>query len=103
MGGYWFRPRCMARVTASTSRGSQSKSGKPCPRLTASCCCASADMTVKMVVPTAGRRLSMAGVRGGVGWAVIVSHLEVVAVAGHGAADQVAVQPVGQHLGEGVD
>jgi hypothetical protein len=49
------------RVTASSSAGSQSKSGKPWPRLTAWCSAARADMTVKMVVPTLGRRLGKAG------------------------------------------
>ena len=62
MGGYWLWPACMARVTALTSSGSQSKSGKPWPRLTAPVSAASADMTVKMVVPTLGRREVRAGV-----------------------------------------
>src|SRR5256885_13833586 len=64
MGGYWLWPACMAAVTASTSLGSQPKSGKPWPRFTAWCSAASADMVVKMVVPTWGRRLGKAGVRG---------------------------------------
>ncbi len=46
----------MCRATASTSAGSQSKSGKPCDRLTAPTSAASFDITVKMVVPTEGRR-----------------------------------------------
>jgi hypothetical protein len=63
IGGYWFSPERIAVFTASSSAGSQSKSGKPWPRLTAPCCAASADITVKMVVPTAGRRLVRTGVR----------------------------------------
>jgi hypothetical protein len=53
----------MARLTLSIKAGSQPKSGKPWPRLTALCSAASADMTVKMVVPTWGRRLGNDGVR----------------------------------------
>ncbi len=53
----------MAACTASSRVGSQSKSGKPWPRLTAPCSAASADITVKIVVPTWGRRLRSAGVR----------------------------------------
>jgi hypothetical protein len=64
MGGYWFKPDCMAPVTASTSLGSQSKSGNPCPKLTALCSVAKADMTVKIVVPTDGSLVSTDGVRG---------------------------------------
>src|SRR5664279_4772408 len=64
MGGYWFSPRVIASVTARTSSGSHSKSGKPWPRFTAPCSVASADMKVKMVVPTAGNLLWMGGVRG---------------------------------------
>ena len=45
----------MCRATASTSAGSQSKSGNPCERLTAPTSAASFDITVKMVVPTEGR------------------------------------------------
>src|SRR6478672_2913172 len=44
----------MWRDTASTSAGSQSKSGKPCDRLMAPRSAASFDMTVKIVVPTLG-------------------------------------------------
>ena len=39
------------------------KSGKPCPRLTAPTSCASADMVVKMVVPTCGSFESSAFMR----------------------------------------
>src|SRR3569833_1591196 len=56
IGGYWFNPFCIACVTASTSAGSQSKSGKPCPRFTAFFSAANADITVKTVVPTRGKR-----------------------------------------------
>src|SRR4029078_11933958 len=44
----------MCRATASTSAGSQSKSGNPCDKLIAPVSAASCDITVKMVVPTAG-------------------------------------------------
>ena len=56
MEGYWFRPSRIASLTASIKAGSQPKSGKPCPKLTAWCSVAKADMTVKMVVPELGRR-----------------------------------------------
>ena len=45
-------------------RSGTSKSGKPWPRLTASCSIASCDMTVKMVVPTVGQAARDAGVLG---------------------------------------
>jgi hypothetical protein len=44
----------MCAATASTSAGSQSKSGKPCDRLIAPRSAASFDITVKIVVPTLG-------------------------------------------------
>src|SRR3954452_221630 len=44
----------MCRATASTSAGSQSKSGNPCDKLIAPRSAASLDMTVKIVVPTLG-------------------------------------------------
>src|SRR5512133_138731 len=56
IGGYWLSPLRIASATASTGAGSQGKSGKPWPRLTAPFSVANADMTVKMVVPTSGRR-----------------------------------------------
>ncbi len=56
IGAYWLWPCCMASCTAWINVGSQSKSGKPWPKLTAPCLAANADITVKMVVPTAGRR-----------------------------------------------
>ncbi|MNL67395.1 hypothetical protein D3C87_1919750 [compost metagenome] len=68
IGGYWLWPARMAPATASTIFGSQSKSGKPWPRLTAFFSMARADITVKMVVPTAGRREG-----GGVSGASVVS------------------------------
>src|SRR5690242_17018239 len=62
----------MAASTASSRRGSQEKSGKPWPRLTAPCSPASADMRVNTVVPTAGRRDCRTGVvmvrSGWMGW-----------------------------------
>src|SRR3982074_201893 len=54
IGGYWFNPPFIAVATASTSDGSQSKSGKPWPRFTAPFSAAIADITVKIVVPTWG-------------------------------------------------
>src|SRR5215831_12537408 len=54
MGAYWLRPSRMCLATASTSAGSQSKSGKPCDKLIAPRSAASFDMTVKIVVPTLG-------------------------------------------------
>ena len=42
----------MARDSASTSSGGTSKSGNPCPKLTAECLAAKVDIVVKIVVPT---------------------------------------------------
>src|SRR5690606_10753939 len=44
----------MAWSSAATSAAGTGKSGKPCPRFTAPCSCASCDITLKMVVPTFG-------------------------------------------------
>src|SRR3954466_13096261 len=95
MGGYWFSPLVIASVTACTRRGSQSKSGKPCPRLTAPFSAASADITVKMVVPTAGSLVCSAGVR-----ASMVLEAIVGCLAAHGPGDEVAIEPVRKQLGE---
>src|SRR4051812_47439169 len=95
IGGYWLSPFDIASVTACTRRGSESKSGKPCPRFTAPFSAASADITVKMVVPTAGSFVSTRGV-----CTAISLKLIVVAVAAHGLGDQVAVEPVRQQLRE---
>src|SRR5207253_2478264 len=95
IGGYWFRPLAIASVTDCTSRGSQSKSGKPWPRFTAPFSVASADITVKMVVPTAGSFVWSAGVR-----ASRVSELIVVGVPAHRLGDQVAIEAVGKQFGE---
>src|SRR5690606_38230712 len=57
IGAYWLWPARIARSSSSTRRGGTSKSGKPWPRLTAPCSCASCDITVKMVVPTFGSLL----------------------------------------------
>src|SRR5574344_2079297 len=101
MGAYWLWPACMASVTACSSCASQSKSGKPWPRLTAWCCCARADMTVKMVVPTWGSRLGKLGVN------MVRSQRNlqavVVRVALHGAQDEVAAQAVAQGFGKLID
>ncbi len=81
----------MASLTQATSLGSQSKSGKPWPRLTAFFSVAKADMTVKMVVPILGNLVSRCGV-------VILrgSHVEVGGVAIEGLHDEVAVEAVAQ-------
>src|SRR6476646_4509277 len=103
IGGYWLRPDRIAASTASSSFGSQSKSGKPWPRLTAPRSCASADITVKIVVPTVGRRLVTTGVLGSAGSRTFTlerSELIVVGVAGHGALDQRTGQAIRGHLGE---
>src|SRR5574344_2714155 len=101
MGAYWLWPACMASVTACSSCGSQPKSGKPWPRLTAWCSCARADMTVKMVVPTWGSRLGKLGVN------LVRSQRNlqavVVRVALHGAQDEVAAQAVAQGFGKFID
>src|SRR5438105_2519058 len=85
----------MALVRGPSAAAMRSKSGKPCPRLTAPVSVAKADITVKMVVPTAGSLVRTAGVR-----TARVSELIVVDVATHGLGDQVPVQPVGQQFGE---
>src|SRR5690554_2529742 len=54
IGAYWWWPSRMAWSSAATSSAGTGKSGKPCPRFTAPCSCASCDITVKMVVPTFG-------------------------------------------------
>jgi hypothetical protein len=61
IGGYWLWPARIAVATASSSAGSQSKSGKPWPRLTAPRSAASADITVKIVVPTFGILVTSVG------------------------------------------
>ena len=54
IGAYWLCPARMCRATASTSAGSQSKSGNPCERLMAPCSLASRVMTEKMLTPVPG-------------------------------------------------
>jgi hypothetical protein len=54
IGAYWLCPARIAAVTASTSAGSQSKSGNPCDRLIAPCSLARRVMTEKMLMPTSG-------------------------------------------------
>src|SRR4051812_43399689 len=97
MGGYWLWPWRIASLTASSSRGSQSKSGKPWPRLTALLSAASADITVKIVVPMDGNLVARGGVR-----SVPMSEIVVIAVAGHRLGDQVAVQAIREKLREPV-
>src|SRR5690348_9813838 len=103
MGGYWLWPERMAASTAATSAGSQSKSGKPWPRLMAPDFAASADITVKIVVPTAGRRLRPTRVAGSRARpsAAAVSELIVFSLAIEDAQDQRAAEPLGQQLREG--
>ena len=50
-GGYWFAPFAMAERAASSTSAGPSSSGKPWPRLIAPVRSASADISVKMVVP----------------------------------------------------
>src|SRR5580692_2507462 len=51
VGGYWFGPSMSALAAALRMDRGPSSSGNPCPKLTAPCSTASADMTVKIVVP----------------------------------------------------
>src|SRR5262245_36291110 len=53
----------MARATASTSSGAQSKSGNPCDRLIAPCSAARRDITAKMLTPVDGSFEEMESVR----------------------------------------
>eukprot|EP01137_Pigoraptor_chileana_P035362 Opistho-2@29247 len=96
MGAYWLWPARMAVSTASIRAGAQAKSGKPWPRLTAPCWAARADMVVKMVVPTWGRRLCRCRL-------MVCSKTEIGGLAAHGPLQQIAVQALGQQLGEAVD
>src|SRR5262245_56052169 len=54
MGAYWLLPPRIAAETASTSAGSQSKSGKPWERLMAPCSFARRVITAKIDTPTSG-------------------------------------------------
>ncbi len=67
ISAYWLAPACMCFATSSNSAGGAEKSGKPCDRLMAPCCAARRDMTLKMVVPTRGRRESMGAGKVGMG------------------------------------
>ena len=49
-GGYWLWPSRIARAAASIIDAGPSVSGKPWPRLIASCLVASCDTSAKMVV-----------------------------------------------------
>src|SRR5258708_5894064 len=55
IGGYWLGPSINARDAASRKASGPSSSGKPWPRLIAPCSTASADMTVKIVVPRSAK------------------------------------------------
>ena len=56
MSGPPIWPALVASVNSAIKSAGASKSGKPCDRLIAPCCCASADITEKIVVPTWGSR-----------------------------------------------
>src|SRR5690606_36065582 len=55
-GAYWLWPARIAATAASATSAGGSKSGKPCPRLTASWATASAVISAKIVVPKPCRR-----------------------------------------------
>ena len=50
-GGYWLAPPRKASAAAASISAGPSVSGKPCPRLTEPVRAASADISVKIVVP----------------------------------------------------
>src|SRR6218665_3986816 len=110
IGGYWLWPARMASVTVSSKAGSQAKSGKPWPRLTASCSAAKADMTVKMVVPTCGSLFGKAGGRAGwLGWlkswgvAAWKSEFVVIGLPAHRLGDEFAAHALTDQFGEFID
>src|SRR6476646_3067073 len=73
----------MCRAIASTSAGSQSKSGNPCDRLIASRSAASFDITVKIVVPTDGSfEVMVMGLSRGACSMAVVSDTEALEDAG---------------------
>src|SRR5260221_11458457 len=53
----------MALTAAASTSGGPSKSGAPCPKLTALCCRARALISVKMVVPNPATRRAISGIR----------------------------------------
>jgi hypothetical protein len=60
---YWLCPARMAAAAASITSAGPSSSGKPCPRLIAPVRSASADISVKIVVPKPARREAITGDR----------------------------------------
>ena len=54
-GAYWLRPLRIAACAASSTSAGPSSSGNPCPRLIAPVRSASADISVKIVVPKSGQ------------------------------------------------
>ena len=62
-GGYWLCPLWSASAATSSIDAGPSVSGNPCPRLTAPVRTASADISVKMVVPN-GRIRATSGSMG---------------------------------------
>src|SRR5260221_9616962 len=56
MGAYWLCPSSMLRWINLINSSETLKSGKPCDKLIAPCSKAIRDITVKMDVPTSGRR-----------------------------------------------
>ena len=81
----------MAAETSATNLGSHSKSGNPCPKLTAPDSAANADMTEKMVVPMLGCFETSGGV---IASLIDFSQLVVVDMACHGFSDQSRTEPV---------
>ena len=65
MGAYWLWPAFMAAMAASMTKAGPSKSGKPWPRLMASCWRARAVISAKTEVPKGARRWVRGGRMGG--------------------------------------
>ena len=85
----------MADETSAINCGSHSKSGNPCPKLTAPDSVAKADMTEKMVVPMAGCLETSWGVMVGV---MLLSQLVIVDMACHGLGHQGGRQTVAEEF-----
>ena len=56
LAAYWLRSSRMWRAAACLTKSGAGKSGKPCPRFTASCFTASAVISVKIDVPMPAMR-----------------------------------------------
>src|SRR3954454_11059835 len=63
-GAYWLRPARIACTAASSTSRGPSSSGKPCPRLIDPVRSASADISVKMLVPKPASRSAGTGSAG---------------------------------------